>query len=662
MRKNTDSINENVLSSNISSDDSKKSLQCVSAKAILVGIGILVLLSMLLPYAGLTGMIPSIDTETVPSPAGMAGIFLLLLINLIFAKLGKRFNFNQAELVTIYAMVMIGGLMMNRGLVAYQIVNIMAIPLFAISNSPSFYNPILDRIHDITTPKSMETVSGFWRGGADSVPWDEWVGPIIFWVVVFSVFYFMMMCVATLFRRRWTDYEHLSYPLVTPIINMTKIEKSDAGLPSFWSNRLMLIGAIWPVVASIMNTINLHVPSVPAFPIGYPIYTILATLSEPWNELGAWPFTWIAVQPLQVGVGYLLSTQITLSMWFFYVLQRLSIVFMNMAGFPTYNGLQLDQQRGAYIAIAFTCLWLARHEIKSIVKKAFYQDRGDEVDDSNEPLSFPMAFWGLIGGLIIVVFALQYFIGMSIWVSLMTIIICYSIIIGFARIRAEAGFLYSWASPNYMGGQITKMFGKTILGNHNTTTLGYFTPFDYGHFSSGAAMLLEGYKLGDLTGIKRRSMNKALFLAFFVAIIAGYRMSLPIIYEHGMFNLDDVRYSHAASGNIFNWATRTIDVMPEVVTMHGVGLVIAQFLAFMQIRFVWWPFSPLGFILAQGVYMNTLASNAFAAWLVKTLIYRYGGHQLYKKLLPLFLGFITGSVVMSVVSSVVSIIIRLVAG
>jgi hypothetical protein len=643
-----------------SNNRATRELQSVSLRALLIGIVILVALSFLIQYSGLTGLIPSIETEIVPSPAGMTGVFLLMMINLLASRFGKRLKFSQGELVTVYSMIMLGGLMMGRGLVAYQIVNIMAVPLFAVSVSSQFYGPILNRLHNVTTPKSMRAVSGFWKGGANSVPWVEWIGPILFWVSLFAVLFFLMMCMTTLVRRRWTDHEHLAYPLVTPVINMTKVESDDVGLPSFWNNRLVLVGAIWPVVVSIMNTVHLFLPAVPSFPVGYPIYEDLAGLNKPWNALGAWPYTWLAFQPLQIGVGYLLSTQITLSMWFFYVVERVSIVLMEMGGYATYNGLQLDQQRGAYIALALTSLWLARGQIRESIQKAL--GGSIDIDDSNEPLSFRTAFWGLILGLVVVVLALQIFIGISVWVSLLALVICYSVVLGFARIRVEAGFLYSWGSPNYLGGQLVKMFGKSTFGDHNATALGYFTPFDMGHFSSGAGVLLEGYKLGDLTGIKRRSMSKALFLAFLVAVVMGYVVSLPIIYKNGMFNLDSVRIAHAANGNIFSWASTPIKRVPQVFTMHGIGFGVTGILAFMQTKFVWWPFSPLGFVLAQGVYMNTLASNAFFAWLIKSAVYRYGGHKLYSKLLPLFFGIIAGSVVAGVVTSVASIIVNLLVG
>ena len=60
-------------------------------------------------------------------------------------------------------------------------------------------------------------------------------------------------------------------------------------------------------------------------------------------------------------------------------------------------------------------------------------------------------------------------------------------------------------------------------------------------------------------------------------------------------------------------------------------------------NFIWWPLSPIGFIIAGVWHTNhAIWANAFIAWLLTTLIRKFGGFRLYRGLRPAFLGLVFG--------------------
>jgi hypothetical protein len=60
-------------------------------------------------------------------------------------------------------------------------------------------------------------------------------------------------------------------------------------------------------------------------------------------------------------------------------------------------------------------------------------------------------------------------------------------------------------------------------------------------------------------------------------------------------------------------------------------------------RFLWWPVSPVGFLIASSFEtVRSLWVNVLIAWLITTLIRRYGGLRLYRTLRPAFLGLVLG--------------------
>ena len=61
-------------------------------------------------------------------------------------------------------------------------------------------------------------------------------------------------------------------------------------------------------------------------------------------------------------------------------------------------------------------------------------------------------------------------------------------------------------------------------------------------------------------------------------------------------------------------------------------------------RFVWWPVHPLGFATGTFYVMKFVWFSVFVAWLVKTIILKYGGASLYRRARPFFLGLILGQI------------------
>ena len=57
----------------------------------------------------------------------------------------------------------------------------------------------------------------------------------------------------------------------------------------------------------------------------------------------------------------------------------------------------------------------------------------------------------------------------------------------------------------------------------------------------------------------------------------------------------------------------------------------------MRYTFLWWPLHPLGLPFSIPGWTSVML-----AWIVKSLILKYGGVKLFQKLKPLFLGLILG--------------------
>ena len=59
-------------------------------------------------------------------------------------------------------------------------------------------------------------------------------------------------------------------------------------------------------------------------------------------------------------------------------------------------------------------------------------------------------------------------------------------------------------------------------------------------------------------------------------------------------------------------------------------------------RFPWWPFHPIGFPIGGNRLMDTIWFSVFLAWLLKWMLMRYGGANMFRQSRYFFLGLICG--------------------
>lgn len=60
--------------------------------------------------------------------------------------------------------------------------------------------------------------------------------------------------------------------------------------------------------------------------------------------------------------------------------------------------------------------------------------------------------------------------------------------------------------------------------------------------------------------------------------------------------------------------------------------------------FFWWPLHPIGLVAVASDSMRFVFLPFFLAWLIQTILIRFGGGGLYRKAQPLFLGLLVGYV------------------
>ena len=611
--------------------------EAVTPRAILVGMTCSLILGVADPYANM--IIKGSYLGSNFTPIGVVFLFAIVvgLINTILRSIKPDLALTAGELAVVYIMSLIASAIPSYGLTEV-LLPAMASMYYATPEN-RWLEDISPHVRPWLTPNDPEAVRSFFEGlpREGSIPWDAWMTPLVAWLSFVLVLYFVIFCITVILRKQWIERERLVFPLVKLPTEMIDpgdpTDKSPVAL--FFRNKLMWMGFAIPFFINGWNSIHNYIYFFPTIDLAQSISMFNNRMILPLN------FTW----PL-IGFGYLLSLEVSFSLWFFFLLSRtqnlMNATFgIDIAGNTTFPGTH--QAFGAVFTLVIFGLWMARSHIKDVFRKAF---RGDpEVDDSNESLSYRTA---CIGGLLGLLFLVGWLvmIGLSIWFALGLLALVLIVFIGFARIVAEGGVIFAETlNPQDF---IIDGFTGQFLGPRNLVALG-LTKFWLTHTRTLIMpSMANSLKLADATSIRNpRWLTLAVMLAIVASLASSIYTVMYLAYEYGGINLNwhffgelqQTRFSYYASA-----ITTTTDPFGRWM-FFGIGAVVMWLLMIVRQRFIWWPLHFIGFPVGASLPLAASWFPIFVAWMLKGLILKYGGIKTYRAMLPFFLGLILGEFV-----------------
>lgn len=565
----------------------------------------------------------------------------LLIINAGLRRIRPNLALRRAELITIYAMLTVSVILSGMGMLQFVCTSLGAVPHFATPDN--HWESYLDYVPGWIMPK-LWAIDGFYKGG-QPVPWGAWLWPIVAWSGFLFAMLFTMFCINTIMLRQWVERERLSFPIVQLPLEMT----DQAG--TFFRNKVMWIGFGIAAGLETVNSLNFLYPNVPYLQLR--AYDLRPFFTQPpWNAIGYFPTTFY---PLAIGLGFMLSAEVSFSLWFFYLLTKVENVLSAAMGLTGGTGgvfssppYIAQQGVGAFIGIAIVAVYLARNHIKDVFSKALRRD--SPVDDSDQPLGYSTAVVGLAVGFAAMV-GFCVVVGVSPVVAAVYLgiyLICATTI---SRLRAEAG--PAWVMGPYQNAldTVIQPIGTRMFSKQNFIALAYFHWFSIEMRCCPMPVQIEGMKMAQSVRIRQRAMTIVLLAAMVAGIAVGFAACLKVWYTYG-----------AGSAKVEPWRTNMGRAPFDTATFYmknpsrpdtagtmaiAFGALVVFFLSAMRTRFIWFPFHPAGYVLANTGTMYWLWCPFLIAWLCKVIITRYAGIKGYRAALPFFLGLVLGDYISS---------------
>ncbi len=572
-------------------------------------------------------------------PAGAIFIFFVftLLINTVLRKLG--IGFSSSEQLLIYTMLIVCCSVVTMGF-GSKILPMLAASFYYATPENRWAQLIQPYIKRWLVPQGAENIRTFFEGlpKGTSIPWMTWIKPLVLWLPFIFALYFVMIAIMVILRKQWVEKERLIFPLTRLPMEIVKEEKGSALAP-FYRNKIMWLGFAIPFVIGCLNALHHYFHFVPLInlvqwvPIFRQTVDIQFRLSFP-----------------VLGLAYLINLDVAFSLWFFSLLSTTLRAIFNITGissseylgFPgTHDVIASHLGMGAFITLVFFGLWMARGHLRDVFRKAFKGDK--KIDDSSEMLSYRTAVIGIILSVLFMSFWLT-LTGISFGISLLFLFIAFLLYIGLTRIVAEGG-IPALTAPTISSDTIVSALGSSHIGARDLTGLALTWPYHSDLRTFPMSPAAHGLKMAEEMGKRKR----LLFLGMLLALIIGIFTSLWLV----------IRFSYTSGGaNLNKWFFVDGPIMPFKYTadkiLHptgpngigwlckGIGVVVMFFLMFMRNRFLWWSLHPIGFAIGSNRWVTYLWFSIFLAWLLKSMILRYGGPKIYKNSIPFFLGLILG--------------------
>ena len=578
-------------------------------------------------------------------------VFILVVLtglNTVVVRLRPSWALCQGELLLIYAMLNIGSCMCAHDM-GQILVSHLTWPYSQATPSNGYAALFGDALPRWALMPDRRAAQGYWLGHSTLYTREHlraWLQPTLVWTGFMTVLLFVMQCLNVLIRKQWTDNERLTYPLVRLPLEITDAQPGGRGRSTLplTRSRLFWIGFALAATMDTVNALNYYFPAIPPLlsPGHGQSYLDLSQFVsiKPWNAIGWTP---ISVYPFVIGLGMLMPLDFLFSSWFFYLTWKLQHVLVVANAWDANPNMPYAkyQALGAYLLFFASTVYLSRRYLTQVVRCAL--GLASEVDDADEPLRYRWALAGLLGGLVLLtLFAMG--LGLAWWLSVVFFLLYLALALAITRMRAELGTPVHdlhFTGPNWM---LTDLLGPRALGTSNLTALSTLYWFNRAYRSQPMPFQLEAFKMAEQTGA-RREMRRwfwALLFAGAFGTVCAFWAVLHCYYIFGGQAKVAVSFGAEAWDNLAGALKAPRPDDPNVAVAAAAGFLFAAFLQAMRMRFPWWPLHPLAYAVSGSWEMNLLWTPLLIAWVVKSLLLRYGGMRQYLASLPFFYGLILG--------------------
>ena len=518
--------------------------------------------------------------------------------------------------------------------------------------------------------QGMQTVP-FWR-----LPFGAWVQPVLVWGPLILAGAFAAIALQFVVHRQWSEHEQLPYPVAQLTRSFCLTKDGGCGVPLIYQDRLFWWGFIPVALMLVWRLLALWYPEkIPDWgqvipnlmEWKLPVTSVFPSLKHVVPRVYVWNLDW---QPLAfsiVGIAYFIGTDVSLSMGLSSILIVVAgVVFYQITGEQMDSSYTASIRSGASLSFCVMLVYTGRAYYKALFKRALRMRRDAKPDDYAAVTAARVFLLAAAAFYIILSWLCQSWLMAALYTVML-----FSLYLTISRILCEVGIPFSrieWSPADVL----VKLFGPAAMGPRPLVFLMWGT----GVIAADPRECLMPYvataaKTADDAGLSLRKLFRlscvvivlALAVSFVVSFYTQYNFNPSlkywIIWQPSAF-LDNAanKIAEMKSSGVFEKSLaagpigrlRFIDASAVEARFFAAGALAVAAFALMRFRFSRFPLHPVLFVMAGAYSSKVMWWSFLVGWFVKSVVVRFGGGGVYRRLKPIFIGFIAGELFMIGVS------------
>lgn len=599
-------------------------------------------------------------------PVGVFSFLVILTVgfNLVLKLIRRGWMLKQSELMLVWCMMLVSSTVPASGLMRYWLPTMAAAPYLS-QRADLFWEDDVLKVapegvllsNDPKSPEARKFYEGTPEGEPVWVPWGTWTRVFLTWGIYIWLYYLATFFLCGVLRKQWVESERLIFAVARVPLEFTEGSRDGHLLPAAMRSTTFLVGMLLIVIFGLIRLSPLFFGAEEGWRVSIPLWQVFSET--------AWSYVNISdgkIFPLAIGFAFLVPSDVSLGIWFFYLFMCGQIIVAYSAGRPLEGGRSgpflMWQQAGAFLALTAGMFWMARRHLRAIVKKAL--GRGRDVDDSGEPIGYRLGFWGLVLSLAGLV-AWNLWFGVSIWAAIALVALTFSLVLVHTRMVAQGGLFFTqgtWSPSGFLhgvtGGRIFSAPAVVVA-----QLQGRLFIHDAREVLGPHAM--NALRISSVFQKRRRLLLPAMLAALTVGMLAATYASMKwVYYDHGALNLPHARGNLNHAVGLFESTHLMISQPWQAANPRygglasGVGLM--ALLMVLRGTFYWWPIHPLGFAIAMSWCTRELWFSFLLGWLAKLLTLKLGGGGMLRTARTFFVAVIIGESVMVGLATFVSLL------
>ena len=622
-------------------------------------------------------------SSTLITVIGFGSLMLIvLLVNpfLHYVLRGVIAPLSRAELVSIFATLLVSSGISTFGLTS-QLVPIIQAPWNPAWNTPQrgwdeqllpYLHPNLYltdaeevRVvrHGVAVPQppesaAMEEKIDYLVDVFDAIPWWTYLRPLTYWLVFVVASYGMFYSLSFVVLRYWSRREKLIFPLVqlpqTLLPAHGRLLPPAFRSPLFWAGFMVAMGFLsWnaSVTAGWIAGLTdipwgMNQERVNELSEGTAFEGLSLVNSQAPGTL-QFMFGFVAI-----GIAFLLPTEISFSVWFYYLVGVAVVVVGSWMNFTDFRSDWLWKNNptsglgaGGMLCFSAVSLWKA-------VSDHVRLGAGRSVA---ERLKLAAPVVGLFVCIAVMIAWLMRFgvnpesgTRLNFLFAFLFVAVTTLVTLGLMRIVAEGGIY--WFQSHLSFFHVYRMLGLGKFSLLKTAALGPLVPVYWVLFldlkTFMAPNLLNAARMQQDEHAHRGRFHATIAIGIVVSLAAALGMAIFLCYMRGGNQMSDWFYT-SGPAQTMDTARNAIREAPRfdgATTAWYVTGAVWVMITMVARQFLFWFPHPIGFIMLINPWISPVWMSFFIGWACKRLVVKYGGKATYDTVKLFFIGLIMGEI------------------